>query len=290
MTNDLRIPDIELLDERVDKSPPRVRRANPELIEAMTATAGIVALFLSDASPTGLAVADGLYRGAFAALVVWFASKARRWSRGFLSGVAVLAASSLMMQVLAVAAVAVFLFSLRTDHRRPAHGALIALLSLPSLLTQGVGPLFGLSGGLVSDPFGTSALVTALAVAPVFRTGWQRISRKRRRQVRRWLSRIGAAVAAIAVISGTICLFALPALTRGLENTQRGADAASEGNLIAARSQLEQATIDWSNANQIISGPWMLPARLIPVAGQNLRAGQVATCLLYTSPSPRDRG
>lgn len=277
MANDLQIPTIELLDSSVAKGPTPSRRSSSELIELLTATAGFVALVASDAAPTGLAIADGLYRGAFAALVVWFASRARRWTHGFLSGVAVMTASSLLVQALAVLGVAIFLLGLYAGRRKSSQGALIALLCLPALLTQGVGPFFALTAGRISDPFGTSAVITAVAVVPMFRTGWQTISRKRRRTTRRWLSRVAIGAATVAAISGLICLLAVPALGRGLENTQRGAQAASEGNLVAAMSQLEQATMDWSNANQILSGPWMLPARLLPVAGQNLRAGQVAT-------------
>jgi len=277
MASDLRIPEIELDDIHVSEPPDRRRRSSAEIVEIMTAAAGLIALVVSDAAPAGLTIADGLYRGAFAALVVWFASRARRWTWVFASTIAAIVASSLFAQAFAVIALILAARTFYRGRRSPTVGAAIALLALPALLTQGVGPLFRLTGGAVNDPFGTSALITAVAVAPLFRSGWRTISRKQRRAVTRRLSRVGMGIAAVVAFTGVVCLLALPALVRGLENTQRGAQAASNGNLEVATTRLNQAADDWSSANRIIAGPWMLPARLIPVAGQNLRAGQVTT-------------
>ncbi len=277
MANDLQTPQLELTDIQLTEQPSKRRRSGAEVVEILTAAAGIIALVASDAAPAGLAIADGLYRGIFAALVVWFASRARRWAWAFVSAIAAVVASSLIAQALAVIALILAVRALRRGRRSPKVGAAIAFLSLPALLTQGVGPLFDLSGGAISDPFGTSALITAIAIAPIFRTGWKTISRKRRRSITRRLARVGIGVSAVVVAAGIVCLIALPSLVRGLENTQRGAQATSNGNLDVATMRLEQAAHDWSNANRIIAGPWMLPTRLIPIAGQNLRAGQVTT-------------
>ena len=277
MASDLQIPELELDDLHVSTRPAAARRSSSEMVEIMTATAGIIALVASDAAPAGLAIADGLYRGLFAALVVWFASRARRWAWACISTIGAIAAASLITQALAVIGMILAVRAFRKGRRSPKIGATIAFLSLPALFTQGVGPLFDLTGGAISDPFGTSALITAVAVGPIFRTGWQTVSRKRRRSIARRLSKLTMAVSALFVASAIVCLLAVPSLVRGLENTQRGAQAASNGNLDVATMRLEQAAQDWSNANRIIAGPWMLPARLLPIAGQNLRAGQVTT-------------
>lgn len=277
MATDLQIPELKLRDPAARRRSSRTRRASSELVEIMTATAGLVALFASNASPAGITLADGLYRGAFAAAVVWFASRSKRWTWGMLSAVAATAAATLLTQLLALLGVGTVIYSIYKRKRSPQLGATIALLSLPALFTQGVGPLFRLTGGLIVDPFATSAIITTLAVAPIFRTGWRTISRWRRRTVKKRVIQVGIGTGTLVGISGLICVLAIPSLLRGLESTQIGADAATNGDLAAATERLEQASKDWSRANRIISGPWTLPARLVPVVGQNLRAGQVAT-------------
>ena len=277
MTSDLRIPELTTLERPLTGSAPRTPRGTSEVVEILAGVAGLLAIFTSDSAPAGIAIADGFYRFAFASLVVWFAARARRWTWGTLAAVSVLAASSLLVQLVALAAVCTFVFVVRTRHRSSYTGAIIAFLCLPALFSQGVGPLWRLSGGVVADPFGTSAVVTALAVAPIFRTGWRSLSRKRRRLIKQRSIRAGTLLAAALTLSGALCLLAVPSLVRGLENTQFGADAATNGDLATATARLDRASSDWASANRIIAGPWTLPARLVPIVGQNLRAGQVAT-------------
>lgn len=277
MTSALPTFELPTRESAVKGSGSRLRRSKSEMVEILAGAAGLLAVFTSNSAPAGIAIADGFYRFAFAVLVVWFAARARRWTWGFLAAISVLAASSLLVQLLALAAVCIFFFVVRSRHRSSQLGALIAFVSLPALFSQGVGPLWRLSGGLLTDPFGTSAVITALAVAPIFRTGWRSISRTTRRTIKRRAGRGAAMTAAVLALSGALCLLAIPSLVRGLENTQFGADAATNGDLETATARLDQASADWATANRIIAGPWTLPARLVPIVGQNLRAGQVAT-------------
>ena len=134
MASDLRIPEIELDDIHVSERPDRRRRSSAEIVEIMTAAAGLIALVVSDAAPAGLTIADGLYRGAFAALVVWFASRARRWTWVFASTIAAVVASSLFAQAFAVIAIAVGALGMGAS---VAHGASAGLAAATLQATLG---------------------------------------------------------------------------------------------------------------------------------------------------------
>ena len=277
MTIDLRAPEIEILDITPRHETARLRSGRSEVIELIALTAALMSMLIGDAAPAGINIVDGIYRGIFAGLVVWFASRARRWTWGILAAGAALSAASLVAQLLSLGAVAVVVYALRRNRRQPRLGAMIAWLALPALMTQGVGPLWRLSGGVIEDRFGTSALVTFAVTAPVFRTGWRTISRRRRHTIRKIATRCGLAVGALVGFSGIISLVALPPMLRGLEQTQLGADSATRGDLVDATTRFGQATDEWQRANRLVAGPWMLPGRLIPIAGQNIRAAQVIT-------------
>ncbi len=277
MSVDLRAQPVEILDVTPQHPPGRIRSGRSAHIESVAAVAGAAALLLAPTQPVGIAVVDGVYRALFASALVWFAARARRTTWGLLIIGSAVGAATLLSQVFVLAALAIFGRSLHSRRRTALTGASIAALCLPALFTQGAGPLWRLTDGLVGDPFGTSTLVTAIVTAPVFRTGWRSISRRRRRTIRRRARRVGILALAVIAASGIVCLAALPAMLNGLRLTQIAADDATSGNLQAATEGLEEAHERWSQANSIVSGPWMLPARLIPIAGQNVRAAQVVT-------------
>lgn len=277
MAIDIQDLEVEVLDVTPRHPAVRIRRSRSELVEVLAVSAAFVGLFASDAEPASIAVADGLYRAVFASALVWFAARSRRWTWGVLSTISVVVAVSLLHQVIAVVAVLLNVFATGRNRRSPQLGALVALLCLPALLNQGVGPLWRLTGGTISDPFATSAVITFLGAAPVFRTGWRTISRRRRRTLRKVAQTVGAVVGSLVTISVAITALALPPMLRGLEQLQFGADSATAGDLEDATSRLTIAATEWSQANSIVAGPWTLPARLTPIAGQNIRAAQVVT-------------
>ena len=281
MTIDLRVPEnvpeVQILDVTPRHETSRLRSGRSEVVEIIAITAAFLAIWISDASPAGIDVVDAFYRASFAGLVVWFASRARRWTWGTLAAGAALSAASLAAQLLSLVAIALLVHAWHKNQRRPRTGAAIAWCALPALMTQGVGPLWRLTGGVLEDPFGTSALITLAVTIPVFRTGWRTISRRRRQSLRTYALRAGLAVGALIGISGIISLLALPPMLRGLEQTQIAADSATSGDLVDATEHFDVATNEWKRANRIVAGPWMLPGRLIPIAGQNIRAAQVIT-------------
>lgn len=277
MTTDIDDLEVEVLDVTARHPAARIRRSRSEIIETLTVLGALVGIFASDAQPAGIALADGVYRAGFAALLVWFAARSRRWTWGVLSAVAVVVSLSLLHQVLAVAAVALNAVAVTKNRRSPQLGSIVALLCLPALLNQGPGPLWRLTGGAVDDPFATSALITVLATAPIFRTGWRTISRRRRRTIRKYVKRASLALGSLIAISTLLTALALPSMLRGLEELQFAADSATEGDLADATQRFAIAESEWSRANFIVAGPWTLPARLTPIAGQNIRAAQVVT-------------
>jgi len=277
MSIDLQAPAVEILDVTPRHPSGRLRSSRSGRVELLAVFAAAVAATIGTTAPVGIDLADGVYRALFAGALVWFSARSRRTSWGLLIVGSSIAAATLVAQVLVAAALGVFGRSMYTRRRTALTGATIALCCLPSLYTQGAGPLWRITGGLVSDPFGTSAILTVLVSVATFRTGWRSISRRRRRTLRGRARKLLVAAALVIVASGAVCLAALPSMLSGLRLTQIAADHATSGDLDRAAIGFEDARSDWDRANRLVSGPWMLPARLLPVVGQNVRAAQVVT-------------
>lgn len=277
MAVDLSDPSIEILDMTPRRPTGRVRNGRSQSVEVIAAISAVVVVITSDAAPAGIALADALYRGVFAFVVVWLAARSRRWTWGFMASLASLGAADLLAQLSVLTAALIFVATIAMRRRSPVFGALIAGFSIPALMTQGADPLWRLTGGLVNDPLGSSAIITAIAVAPLVRTGWRTLSRRRRRSIKRVGLRVGIGVGVIFIASGAIAAASLPSMLNGLQELRQGAAAAVDGDLPASANSFDAASQSWGRANRIVSGPWMLPARLIPIAGQNVRAAQVVT-------------
>ncbi len=259
-------------------TPTRKRRRNSSALGLIIATvAAIGAVLLSSASPAGVAVIDAIYRCGFAFTVTWFAARSRRWTWAVIAGVAALTAANLFLQIVALVALGVAGWSILSSHRTRWIGAGIAAVSVVILLLQGQGPLWRLTFGWVDDPFGSSAACTALAVAPILRSGWKTISRKRRAELRVFRKRVGLVLGIIVFLSGSISLLALRPLQNGLAETRVAAELAGAGELDRASAAFERANHHWDRANRTLSGPWMVPSRLVPILGQHVRAAQVAS-------------
>src|SRR4051812_24176794 len=143
---------------RLPSAPRAASRRPPSLTElravlAVTLAAGIAGA-LAGAEPAGWWLADALWSGAFAAVVTYGASRARRWTWVVLGGGPLALASG---PVGAAAAVVAFVLAavVATGRRRTRlAGAVVAALSVNLLLR------------LSLDTAGLSAVVTAVAVTP----------------------------------------------------------------------------------------------------------------------------
>ena len=254
---------------------PRVE--SDALIWAFAGLSGLTAAFVNTSAATGIGVVDGLYRLVFAATIVVLAARARRKTWVIMTGIAVATTGLLITQLLAALAFGLALRCMVMTRRNRRMGALAAALAVPALLAQGSSPLEHFTNGWLRDADGTSAAITAIAVAPLLYSAWRRSSRRRRQT---WL-RIGrwtfGAVVAIGIISLGVGFLARSPARRGLDATVAASDAIRDSDLDAATGHLADASDHWTTANRLLAGPWMLPGRLVPVLGQNIRAGQVAT-------------
>ncbi len=245
---------------------------------ALIAVSTIGAAVMSDASPVGISLADAMYRGAFAGVVVWFAGRARRWTWPILAGLAAVSTASLVAQMASVVALGFAIYAVQSSGRRnPIRGASIATVCVPSLLVQGPGPLWRLTGGALDDPFALSALITLAATAPVVASGWRTLSRRRRRTIKRQIRVIAIGVVVVILASIAVAGIAAQPMLRGLDLSQRAAQAANDGDLTAATASFGAASDEWASANRVLAGPWMTPGRLLPVIGQHVRSAQVVT-------------
>ena len=267
----------EVLDATPQHSQARARRDHRRATRMLIALGAGYAMLFSDASPAGIEIADALYRGAFGGLIVWAASRSRRWTWSWLAGAAAVSAASLLTQGLALIAIAISVHALRNRRRLHLAGACVAVLSLPALLSQGTGPIWRLSAGSIEDPFAMSAIITLAATTPVIRSAWRTLSRRKRRQIKSQFRWTGIAISGILVSALALSGAAAFAMTDGLAELRAATQAVQDGDLSAASNSFDAAANDWEQANSIISGPWMLPSRLVPVLGQHVRAAQVVS-------------
>jgi hypothetical protein len=237
---------------------------------------GAVAAVLNTSAPAGIALADACYRGVFVAGLVFLTTRARRWTWVWLAAIAAVATASLIGQILCTIALGVAVGAVRA-RRRGAIGALVAAIALPSLLAQGVGPVERLTAGEFIDVFGTSALITVIAIAPVVRSGYPRLTRRQRRRIRRVAKPVLIALVAITVATGAVLASAFNPIVEARELTLNAADAGLDGEIDEATVLLADAGQQWAVANGRVAGFWTLPGRLIPIVGQHLRAAQIAT-------------
>jgi len=270
-------PPVKLLDATPRHSSARARSDHQHLVAVLVGVTALGCVLFSSASPAGIALADALYRALFGATIVWFASRSRRWTWALLAGLAALSTESLIGQGGAAIGLAIAAWSLQQSRRGHLAGAVIAALAMPALLTQGVGPLWRLTGGHVQDPFAMSALITLAATAPVVRSGWRTLSRRKRRTIRTRTRYLAWGVTAIILASAIVCAAAIPSMLNGLRETRTATELAQAGELDAAAAEFLRATESWNRSNNIVSGPWMVPSRLVPVLGQHVRAAQVAS-------------
>ena len=258
-------------------TPRKRRRSSRHQVIILAALAALAVGILSSASPAGIELIDTLYRSAFGFVVVLAASRSQRWALAMLSGVASVSAASLALQIASLVSLVLLVAMMRTQARQPSIGAAIGALSIVTLLLQGQGPLWRLTAGGVADPVGTSAVLTAVAVAPVLLTSWKTLSRKQRTRAGSVARRSVLALSAVLIVTAAAFGASVSPLRSALEDSRASVELATDGDLDGATELLEAANESWERANGRLSGPWMIPSRLIPVLGQHVRAAQILT-------------
>ncbi|MEZ5168933.1 MAG: hypothetical protein R2695_21500 [Acidimicrobiales bacterium] len=97
----------------------------------------------------------------------------------------------------------------------------------------------------------------------------------------------GAAVSPLAGIRAVGAALALGDLAAATDAADRGLAALSDGEQGPGQAELAVSTAAFDRARAKVSGPWTLPARLVPVPAQHVRAVQVVTAKARRLPDGR---
>jgi hypothetical protein len=235
-----------------------------DLLVAVVAVLAATAASFADAHPVDWAPADVVMTAGFAALVTVATSKARRWTWLVLAGVTGLAARG--GELLALAAVAVllaFVGAALADRRGRLLGAFVGAVSIQVLLRL---------PELRYD--GATALITALAVAPVLVSGYRTCRRRTRRRLR-LAAAVVAGLAAVAIAGFVVtAIEARSQLQAAVDDGRAGLDAVRAGHQQDAVAQLDRSRVSFDAAQATLASPLARPARLVPVVGQHVRAAR----------------
>ncbi len=239
----------------------RRRRRTRLIVRGLCALAALVAL-TSTAAPTGIVVADRLWCAAFAAAVTYVASRASRASLVWMTGLTAVAAVggwALAPAVVALGCVFVANESARRRRRiaRAAAGGLaaIALLNLPGIAFHGA-----------------ETLVAIAAVLPLLPSSDRRSPPAVRRRARRVVAWGAGALVLVGVVTAVAAAMAAPSLVKGGDGAQAGLNAAGQGAQAGSAQSFTTAEAEFSRASTLLDGPWMLPARVVPIVSQHVRA------------------
>lgn len=218
---------------------------------------------LGPASPTGIAAVDALYVGGCGAALVFAGGRSRRYTWVLSAAISLWLTPAWMGRVLCVVAIGLGAWSLRTGRRRWV-GALAALLLVPVL------------GHLEAGPFlGSTTLLALLAASPMLASALVHLPRRRQRTVVAAVTiAIAGAVVATFVFAATVGL-TRDAVADGVDAARRGFAAGSDDDSAASADHFDEAAEHFDEARGLLGGPWSLPARLVPVVGQHVRAAQV---------------
>lgn len=240
----------------------RHRRTSPaekRVIAGVTVAASLVAA-CSSVSPTGLGVADVVYRAGFAAIVVLAASRARRWTWLVLAGGAAAITPLDAWLVATVAAVAMAVYGAMVRRRR-VYGAVTAAFAVQVLLRA---PELGTRG--------LSALLVAAIIAPALVSGCIHAPRRvRTTWLRGALVLVGLALVATAAFAGAAVL-ASSKVRAGADDARLGLASVRQGDNRSAGAVLADSAASFRDANRTLDGWWTWPARLVPLVGQHQMA------------------
>jgi hypothetical protein len=239
--------------------PVRYRRSDPatrNTIWLLAAASGAAAL-LASGEPTGLTVVDAAWRVGFAVVVTLAASRARRWPAVWMAGLATAFAGGIALP-LALGSFVAAGAGVFSSTRNRLLGAVTGALAVQALLRL---PDFGFHGA--------SALVSAVAVAPVLYSGYNRAHAATRQLVRRGVIIGGACLLAAVAGLALAMTAAFPDLRTGVTSTRDGHEALEQAELGQAANQFNKATKAFAKAETALGSPWAQPARVIPLLGQH---------------------
>jgi hypothetical protein len=232
------------------------------VVWAVSAASAVGAVFAPGA-PTGLVVADVIWRAVFAGSVTLCAAFADRWSWVVLTGAAAAAVVGGDPAVVAVGLIAlvVAVFASARQRRGPIVGTVAVALGCQVLLRL---PSFGFTGA--------TALITVAAVAPLLASTLLRVGTPVRRRILRiatW-SAIGLAVALVPVALGA--WIGVRESGTAVAESRAWLDAARVADQPAVVAHLEATQHSFSRVETATGGWWLWPARVLPWIGPQLHA------------------
>jgi hypothetical protein len=237
------------------------RRARTASFTAAAAGMALLAGLTSEAAPTGLSGADFMWRAALAGLSAYLAGTARRWTWFLPAGAAGAVGGNGIALACAAVAIGIGLWSVLTETRSRARGALVGGLGCVALLQ--------------ADPIafhGFTAIVTAVAVTPLLVSGYRNAGRRAQAHLRKIAAVVGAVVGLMVagVLLGLVSVSR--DITRGARLIDDGLVAARDADDDLAGARLEQAARHLTSADATLTSWFVSPARVLPIVGPNLEA------------------
>jgi hypothetical protein len=235
------------------------------LVRATTLASGAVAL-TADAHPAGAPLPDAVLVFGFAALIPYASSYARRWTWPVIAGFAAVLAEGTAQLIVATGTVGLAVVALFLPQRSRPLGALVAASAVQLLLRQP-------TDGALYLP----TLLSAVAITPTIFSAYENGPRRVRTRFHLAIV-VGAVVGVIGVGALGVGAFQARADVReAISLANDGLDAAQDSNSGEAARMLNESARLFDQANDRLTAPWMLPARVLPVIGNNANALVVAT-------------
>jgi hypothetical protein len=228
----------------------------------LAGAAAVLANFGS-AAPTGIRLVDIVYIGLAGGALALAASRSRRWAWIISSVLALWLTDTTPGRIAAVLAIALGIYAVQSGRRRSLGAAIGALLAF-SLAHLGAGPFTG-----------STLLLVILAAAPMLGSGLWLMPKRWRRQMLRSSGITVATAALSSAIFGLSAMLAIGDVGDGVDFANQGFDLVADTDQSGAARAFDASSGSFESARSKVSGFWTLPARLVPVVGQHVRAVQV---------------
>ncbi len=230
---------------------------------ALLVFVGAVLATFGGTAPTGIRLVDLAYVGLAGAGLTAAGGRARRITWLFSTVFVLWLAPTTLGRVVALLAVVVAVYAARTGRRRALGAVVGALLAF-------------VLGDLGSGPFlGSTTIFALLAAAPMLVSGARHMPPRWRGPLVLGTSVGGATAVLATLVFGLAGLLAIGDVGDGVGAANRGFELAAGGEQERAGGAFDSASTAFDAARGKVSGFWTLPARLVPIVGQHVRAVQV---------------
>ncbi len=238
------------------------RRVDDRTAVPLSLVAGIVAA-ASGASPTGTTWSDWIVIVASVGLVTWAGASTPWWAAAAVAGLAAAVAVDLTLTVIGLVAFAVGLWIGLQGRDVPLVRAAVVGVAMNVLIRSQLEGFLGLST-IIGVTAGAAIVMIGLA--------------RRRTRIRRrvwWGLALTAALGVLAVAgSAAAALSSRDDLTSGNRQARAALELVNDGDYAAAAAGFDEAAASFAGADDALTAPWALPARLVPGVAQNLTAAQ----------------